>query len=314
MVLRAPVDADVATLACFYRRLPPADRVGHLGVCDWHDRGFVARVVSVERRGGVALVAEVRPPAGGEGAGRNGHEVPCEPRDVVGEAHVEVTGPGPGRLVVVVDPVWREWLGPRLFAAAVEDAAALGVANLAVDVRRADSWTRHLLEAHGHVVVPTDDWLSARLVVGTVGDAPAWEGTEAAPRVLVEDVDGRWHAAGAARAAGLVVWVCTAPARPRAPCPLREGLPCPLVTGADALVVSYPPARPEWDDLLLAHRRLHPEVPVCVEGVPADRVPPGVTALDVHDPAAVVARVAELAAPRAAARARRRARDRAGPG
>ena len=49
-----------------------------------------------------------------------------------------------------------------------------------------------------------------------------------------------------------------------------------------------------------AHPDMHPGVPVCVEGAEGRALPPGVTRLDVHDPAEVVERVAVLAAARTA--------------
>ncbi|HEX6419470.1 MAG TPA: hypothetical protein VFZ77_13300 [Acidimicrobiales bacterium] len=296
MVLRPLARRDALALRALYRRLPAADWVRHLGVCDGDDRGFAARAASVGERGGHGVVAEVAPdgPAPVPPPGLGATDAPGT---LVGECHYEAKPGGAGELVLVVDPGWRDWLGPRLFDAVLDAAAARGVANLEIEVMRGDDWLVDLVGTRGRVVLPTgDDWLSARAVVGTAGGSPVWVAPR--PRVLVESPIGRWHAADAARAAGLSVMICTAPDHGGALCPLGEGIPCSLVTGADVVVVSYPPDAPEWDALIAAHRDLHPDVPVCVEGCEGRPLPPGVTRLDVHDPAEVVERVAALAAGR----------------
>jgi hypothetical protein len=302
VVIRSFASTDSAALADLYRHLPAAEWVSHLGVCEANDRGFAVRAASVADRGGRGLVAEVRAPSPDDQVDRAPGEVSrAAVGGVVGEAHYELLPDGDGELALVVAPEWRDWLGPRLFDAVLDEAASSGVANLVVDVMRTDEWMRELIGARGHAVLPTDDWLSTRMVVGTQGCTPVW-GDAPGPRVLVEAPGGRWHAADAARAAGLAVMGCTAPGDPGAVCPMSDGRPCPLVTGADVIVVSYPPDRPEWDEVLVTHRRMHPDVPVCVEGRARRPVPDGVVALDVHDPAAVVRRVAELAATRVAER------------
>lgn len=294
--VRPVAPGDERALAALYRRLPAADWVRHLGVCDGNDRGFAARAATVAARGGHGVVAEVAPDgaAAGPDEGLGAIDVAG---DLTGEAHYEPLPDGDGELVLVVAPHWRDWLGPRLFEAVLDDAAARGVVNLQVEVMRGDDWLIDLLATRGHVVTPTDDWLSTRAVVGT-GGSPVWAAP--GPRVLVEAPGGRWHAADAAREAGLSVMVCTAQSHRGADCPLLDGTPCPLVTGADVVVVSYPPDSPDWDALVVAHRDMHPDVPVCVEGRAGRRLPAGVVALDVHDPVEVVRRVADLAGGRAA--------------
>ena len=331
LVVRPVSPSDAPSLSAFYRSLPPADWVRHLGVADGKDRGFAAGVASIAERGGYGLVVELNPvpaarplagdtaveegrPAGAaggaaagaadatadaaadagaaaRGADAAGSAIACS---LVGESHYGLLPGGHGELVLVVAPQWRDWLGPRLLDAILDDAAARGVVNVEVDVMRGDDWLLALLESRGYAVLPTDDWLSTRVVVGTAGCSPVWD-ADVGPRVLVEAANGHWHAAEAARDAGLAVLVCTAHSHRRAPCPLLEGTPCPLVTGADVVVVSYPPDRPEWDALIAVHRELHPDVPVCVEGREGQALPAGVVALDVHDPADVARRVAELA-------------------
>lgn len=278
---------DAAGLGALYRRLPSAQWVRHLGVCDAHDRGFAARVASIGDRGGRGLVAEAAAPTGQHAA---------TSAEIVGEAHVErlrgdtAGARTVGELVLVLAPDWRDWLGPRLLDAMLDVAAAGGYVHVEVDVMRSDTWLHEQIEARSHAAVPTDDWLSTRVALGVAGAPPAWAPAPG-PRVLVETPGARWHAAAAARAAGMAVMVCAGPGSHGVGCPLEADRACPLVGDAEVVVVSYPPDRPEWDDLVAAHRRLHPDVPVFVEGRAGQEVPPGVTALDVHDPAEVVARI-----------------------
>jgi hypothetical protein len=286
--IRPLVGTDARGMVELCRTLPAVEWARRLGVVDAHDHGFVARAVSVATRGGwgLAAVVDAQEADGGH---------------LAGEAHYELLADGAGELGLVVAPAWRDWLGPRLVDAILDAAATRGVADLEADVMRSDEWLQAVLSSRGHAVLPSDDWLSTRLVVGTQGGPPVWTGTSGA-RVVVEAPGGRWHAAGAARAAGMEVMVCAGPGGRGTRCPLTDGVPCPLVAGADVAVVSYPPHRSDWDELVATHRQIHPGVPVVVEGRAGRDVPEGVVALDMHDPAAVVDRVAELAAARVAAR------------
>jgi len=283
VVIRPLAADDVTGLRALYRRLPPAEWVSHLGVCDGHDRGYARRAATVGHRGGRGIVAQVSPEA-----------------EVVGEAHYELIRRAEdasgrvGEMFLILDPEWRDRLGRRLFDALCDDAAAHGVVDLEVTVMRSDTWLRTLLDRRAHVVLPTDDdWLSARVVVAADGGTPVWS---AAPgrRVLVVSPDGRWHATAAARSAAMDVMICAGPSGSTSHCPMDEGLPCPLVAGADVVIVSYPPDRPAWDDWLALVRRLHPDMPVCVEGRAGRRVPEGIVVLDVHDPDLVIRRAAGL--------------------
>lgn len=286
VALRPLAGSDARALAVLYQGLPADAWVTSLGVGDSHNGGAAARAASVAERGGRGIVAVV---AAGGHAGA-----------VAGEGHYEVLPDGDGELTLVVAPEWRDWLGPRLFEAMLDEAAAAGVANLEVEVICSECWMRGLVEARGHALLPTDEWLTTRLVVATSGGTPVW-GTRPAPRVLVEAPGGRWHGAEAARRAGMSVMVCGGHGG-GACCPLAEGTPCPLAAEADVVVVSYPPEGTEWDELIALHGQLHPGVPVVVESHSGRPVPAGAIALDVHDPADVVDRVAAVVARSRAAR------------
>ena len=164
VVVRPLAGDDATGLSALYRRLPSAEWVSHLGVCDGHDRGFARRAATVAERGGQGLVAEVSPGA-----------------EVVGEAHYELIRRAEGRhgvvgdMVLVLDPEWRDWLGHRLFDALRDVSASHGVVDLELTVMRSDTWLRGLLDGRGHVVLPTDDdWLSTRVVVAADGGTPVW--------------------------------------------------------------------------------------------------------------------------------------------
>jgi hypothetical protein len=281
VALRPLAPGDALALTGLYRRLPAADWVRHLGVCNGHDRGAAARAASVAERGGSGLVA-LEPP------GR-----------AVGEAHVDRVPGGNGRLTLVVAPEWRDWLGPRLFDGILDEAVALGVRNVEVEVMRDDTWMLDLVTSYGHAVLPTDEWLTVRFAVGPDGCTPLWD-ERPGTRVLVEAPGRRWHAAEAARRAGMTVMICPDAGAHGAGCPLAAGRPCALAAGADVVVVSYPTDAPACDDLLRGHAQLHPGVPVLVEGRAGGTVPEGAVRLATHDPATIVAHVAKHAAPRGA--------------
>jgi hypothetical protein len=281
VALRPLASGDAPGLYELYRRLPAADWARRLGVCDRHGRDAAVRAASVAQRGGCGLVAL------------------APDRRAVGEAHVDPLPGGNGRLMLVVAPEWRDWLGPRLFEGILGGAVAQGIRNVEVEVMRSDTWMLDLVTSYGHVALPSDEWLTVRLAVGPGGCTPLWDDGPGT-RVLVEAPGTRWHAAEAALRAGMTVMVCPDGGAHGAGCPLAAGRPCALAAGADVVVVSYPPDAPAWDDLLCGHAQLHPGVPVLVEGRAAGTVPEGVVPLGTHDPATIVDHVAKHAAARSA--------------
>jgi hypothetical protein len=291
MVVRPVAPDDVEGLVALYRDLSDDDRYRRFFSCYDPGRAFFERAVAVESRGGYGLVAVEVPPDGGDGGGGPGH------RDgrIVGDASYELLADGDGELGMTVAGDRRGWLGPYLLDALIEAAAERGVPNLEADVLVTNSRMLALLRSRGYATLPSDDWVSVRLIVGTAGRTPVWPeaedkpGHERRPRVLVEAPGGRWHAADEAAKAGLRVVTCSGPRGPRSRCPALAGRPCPLAAGADAIVVSHPPDDQRWRALVDAHGDAHPGVPVCVEPRPTR------TMAEDPDPQHVVSLVHRLA-------------------
>jgi hypothetical protein len=211
---------------------------------------FYERMVTVAERGGFGLVAVVRSTGGAD--------------ELVGEASYELLPNGDGELAVTVSDRWRGWLGPYLLDALLSAAAAQGVPNLEAEILLANGPMLALARSRGCVTMDHPDWSVVRVMIATSGRTPSWPEGEDRTRVLVEGPGGPWHA-DAARAAGLAVLACPGPAARRAGCPALEGRPCPLAAGADVVVVRHPDGHEPWPDLLAAHGRVHPGVPVCLE-------------------------------------------------
>src|SRR5262245_23302154 len=176
-----PGDAD--RLAELYATLSPEDRHLRFFSAFVPDRAFAERLASVVDRGGFGVVAV-------EDGGR-----------IVGEASYEALPDGDGELGMVVAPDRRGWLGAFLLDTLIEAAAARGVPNIEADVMATNGRMLSLLRARGYASLPSDDWVSLRLMVGTEGPTPVWpEGGPGRPdprrpRILVEAPGGRWSGA-----------------------------------------------------------------------------------------------------------------------
>lgn len=251
LVLRPVSPDDVDGLAALYEGLSADDLYRRFFSGFRPSRGFLQREARIAARGGFGLVAVV-------------YSVPRDVGRIVAEASYELLPNGNGDLAITVAPRWRGWLGPFLFDALLEAAAARGVPNLEADVLAVNRQMLALVRWRGCALVPSEDWTSVRVVVGTRGRMPTWPRSHERPRVLVEIPGGRWSASRAAQAAGLQVLVCSGP-REGHGCPALSGEPCPLAAAADAIVVSHSPDDESWHALVEAHQRQHPGVPVCVE-------------------------------------------------
>jgi GNAT superfamily N-acetyltransferase len=264
MVVRPVSSGDVDGLAALYAGLSDDDRYRRFFSCYDPDRSFFERAAAVASRGGCGLVAiDVAADGREPGEGR-----------IVGEANYELLPNGDGELAMAVAGDRRGWLGPYLLDALIEAAAARGVPNLEADVLVANSRMLTLLRSRGYATLPSDDWVTVRLIVGTAGRTPVWAAGDEpstpshSPRVLVEAPGGRWHAGHEAAEAGLRVVTCSGPSGPRSRCPVLQGRPCPLAAEADAVVVSHPLDDDRWRALVDGHAAVHPGVPVCVEPRP----------------------------------------------
>jgi ribosomal protein S18 acetylase RimI-like enzyme len=300
LTVRAIGPGDVDGLMALYAGLSDDDRYRRFFSYYDPGRAFFERAAAVESRGGYGLVA-VEEDGDDDGADEGGGG------RIVAEAGYELLPNGDGELAMAVAPGHRGWLGPFLLDTLIEAAAARGVPNIEADVQVTNRRMLALLRSRGYATLSSDDWVSVRLMVGTAGRTPVWPDRSdlayPGPRVLVEGPGGRWHAAREAEAAGLQVVTCSGPRGARSQCPLLAGQPCPLVAGADAVVVSHPRDDDQWHDLVEAHQRLHPGVPVCIEptptaaGAPATPapVPEGATVIEADEPKLVVRIVDRLA-------------------
>lgn len=326
LTLRAVAPSDVDALVALYDGLSEDDRYRRFFSGYRPPRSFYERLASVADRGGYGIVALL---VSGDAApaGRSSGSRPADgagPR-LVGEAGYELLPNGDGELGMTVAADQRGWLGPYLLDALAEAAAARGVPDLEADVLVTNGRMLALLRARGAASLPSDDWSTVRLVIGTEGHGPVWPGGGEAPgpadrpRVLVEVPGGRWHAQAEADEAGLQVVACPGPrGAQRRRCPVLAGRPCPLAAAADVIVAADVPDDDTWRRVVDAHAELHPGVPVCVErrGRAASGPQPGPGAgaggtVDApHDDDQLVAFVDRLAARHRAAGARRAADER----
>ena len=143
-------------------------------------------------------------------------------------------------------------------------AAARGVPNLEADVLTENRPMQAVLHHRGDVTIDdSDDFTVVRLAIGAAsGATPTWPASPG-QRVLVEIPGGRWPHGGAAHRAGIEVLSCGVR---DSTCPALQGRPCPLAAGADLIVVALPPSDKRTQALLAAHARLHPDVPIVVQG------------------------------------------------
>lgn len=280
VTIRPMRPTDWPGLATLYSDLAPEDVYRRFFTVRPPPRSFVVKMAALAQCGGSGLVATVRTPGQSDG------------ERMVAEATYSPLTSGDAELGITVARDARGWLGPYLFDALLEDAAAHGVPNLQADVLLTNAPMLTMLRRRGYAVIGFEDQPAlVRVVVGSVGKVPSWPGAGAAPRVLVETPGGRWHADTAARRAGFEVMACPSPPGGWTACPAQRGEPCPLAADADVIVSAVPGA--VGRTLLDAHRRTHPNVPLCAE-VPAGDPDPGPVAARITRGAAGSAVVAVL--------------------
>ena len=254
LTVRPMAAADAPGLRLLYQGLSIDDRYCRFFSAYRPTDRFITQLARIAERGGYGLVAVAGPAPGPVGgAGR-----------IVADASYVLLPDGDGEFAITVAREWRGWLGPWLLDALVEAAAARGVPNLRADILRENRPMLALVRARGFAAVEHVNYQVVRVVIGTQGRMPGWPAGHDRPRVLVELPGAHWHAEEAARAAGLRVMACPGPERGAgARCPVPDGAPCPLAAGADVIVCGLVPAQERSRTVMGAHRRLHPEVPVC---------------------------------------------------
>lgn len=253
LTLRPLERDDVAGLRALYDGLTGDDRYRRFFSGYTPGEEFYDHAVSIHERGGEALVAVVRDADGSE--------------RLVAEADYEPLPDGDGELAMTVAADWRGWLAPCLLDALVQAAADSGVANLEADVLCENRSMLSLLRARGCVMLAHPDWTVIRVAIGASGRLPVWPPSAPGPRVLVEATAGRWRAEAELRESGATVIACPGPREMavRDRCPVLRGEPCPLVDTADAVVFALRGVSDEEAQILDAHVRMHPGVPVIVD-------------------------------------------------
>lgn len=240
---------DVDALVALYAGLSDTDRHRRFFTQFRTTRAWVVDWIRRCQERGASIVAEVT------GTG-----------ELVGEAAYVRQANGNGDFSLTVDAAWRGWLGPYLLDVLVEQAAADGVPNLEADILTENRPMQAIVRRRGAMVGPESDHTVVHVVFGTRERMARWGDGHERPRVLVEVPGGRWDRGSDVERAGYEVLGCPGPGRRHEPCPALAGEPCPLAATADAIVLAMPPGK--TDELAVAHRRLHPDVPVVVLGAP----------------------------------------------
>lgn len=183
---------------------------------------------------------------------------------VIAEAGYAMRSDGDGDLAVTVAPEWRGWLGGYLVDVLVRHASKAGLRNLQAEVLLENRPMLAVLRHRGAVNLEHDNG-EVRLTIGTEGSVPTFPVGQQGPKVLVEVGSGRWSGERLANDAGCATAMCGGPdRRARHGCPVLRGERCPLADEADAIVVLFDPADPRTDQLIEAHRRNRPGVPIFV--------------------------------------------------
>lgn len=255
LVVRPMMVADAAQLRDHFASLPERDRCSRFFTSQVPSDKLVRRWAGMAEEGGLSLAAVVL-----DGTG---------PGTFVAEAGYARLDNGNGELALSVSAGWRGWLGPFLLDALVEEAAARGIPNLEADIRLLNRTMLALVRSRGYATIDHDDAGTVRVVIGTKGRVPTWPPQDIRPRVVACARGGRWRAEDAVRAAGFLVLTCPGPlGRPRGRCPaLHDNRPCPLASQADVVVMAIRDDELAVD-LVAAHHRQHPDVPLVREGDP----------------------------------------------
>jgi len=250
LTVRKMAEEDVPGLDALYSALSVEDTYRRF-FSAFGERGFGAKWYARTRDNGFAVVAVLE-----DGL--------AEARVVADGGYVLLAN-GDAEFGLTVARDWRGWLGPYLLDVLVAVAASKGIPNLEADILTENRPMQTLARRRGVVTMGAgDDFSVVRVALPAASpDRPSWPATPGHHRLLVEAQGARWaHAADAMRA-GFEVLTCGGP---DARCPALQGRVCPLADGADVIVIARPPSDARTQSLVTAHARLHPSVPVIVQG------------------------------------------------
>jgi acetyltransferase len=251
LVIRPAEAADVDRMMEFYRNLPLEDRYFRFFTGGLPPRTHFEKIVDTAIHGGVALVVDI---------------IEGSDAKLVGDACYVPQPDGDGELAVTIDPDWRGWLGPYLLDALLEAAAVTGMTTLRAEILVRNRPMLALVRARGCVTIGDDDLSKVRVAVGTSARTPSWPAHEKRRRILVEAANPRWRSGLTAIDPNVSVMVCGGPPRGyRDRCPVLSGHPCPLAADADAIVMARSRDDPLGRDLIDAHVRANPQVPLLIE-------------------------------------------------
>jgi hypothetical protein len=258
LIVRPVRATDAADLAELYATLSRDDLRRRCAAMARSGPGAVDRMATVGDRGGCGLVAIVS-------------ESWCDRERLVGAASYELLACGDGELSVFVAREWRWWLQRLLLHLMLDAARRRQVPNLEVDVPLTDQVLMGFARARGCAFARSERQWSVRCVIGTRGRTPTWPGAHDRPRVLVETPARSWRTDPRFEHEGWQVLVCPGP--DDRDCPTVDGGMCPLAAAADAIVIAPRPGDRHWSALSVAHRPLHPGVPVFVQAPAAAGAP-----------------------------------------
>ncbi|MEO8694724.1 MAG: hypothetical protein ABI658_14460 [Acidimicrobiales bacterium] len=251
LVIRPAEVADVDRMIELYRNLPLEDRYFRFFTGGLPPRTHFEKIVDTTTHGGVALVVDVM----------EGNDA-----RLVGDACYVPQSDGDGELAVTIHPDWRGWLGPYLLDALLEAAAAKGMTTLRAEILVRNRPMLALVRARGCATIGDDDLSKVRVAVGTSTRTPSWPAHEKRRRILVEAGNPRWRSGITAIDPKVSVMVCGGPPKGyRERCPVLSGHPCPLAAHADAIVIARSLDDPLGRDLIDAHVRTNPHIPLLIE-------------------------------------------------
>ncbi|HEX9259522.1 MAG TPA: hypothetical protein VF855_08280 [Acidimicrobiales bacterium] len=256
LVVRTATEADLASVIRLYDGLSVEDRHRRFFSAARPSDGFLRVWLAADQHGGHSTVVQ-HLSAGAEGGDADA--------PVVAEAGFLPLPTGGAEFAITVAREWRGWLGPYLLDRLTRVAAARGLTSLEAQVLLENQPMLSGVRARGYATYDHTEYDVVHVISGTGERTPHWPDRHGQPRVLVEIPGARWHATAAVRNDHMHVVACPGPREGKGgECPALAGRPCPLAAAADAVVVALRPSDPRVAELVDAHRRLHPDVPLVI--------------------------------------------------